>query len=51
MAGHIQNAKLKHVALVDDVMTTGSTFEAASKTLRKAGVERIDVWALARAEI
>lgn len=38
-----------HVALLDDVMTTGATLEAASRALRRAGVKRIDVWALARA--
>ena len=39
----------RHVALVDDVMTTGSTLREASRVLRRAGVERVDVWALARA--
>ncbi len=38
----------RHVALVDDVMTTGSTLNAVSKLLRHAGAERIDVWVCAR---
>ena len=38
-----------HVALVDDVMTTSATLEECSRALRRAGVKRIDVWALARA--
>lgn len=38
-----------HVAIFDDVMTTGSTLGECARVLRKAGVERIDVWALARA--
>ncbi len=40
---------LTHVALLDDVMTTGSTLRECARTLRRAGVERIDVWAIARA--
>jgi len=38
-----------HVAVVDDVMTTGTTLRECAKTLQRAGVERVDVWALARA--
>jgi len=38
-----------HVALVDDVMTTGTTLREAAKTLLHAGALRVDVWALARA--
>jgi ComF family protein len=39
----------RHVALVDDVVTTGSTANEISKLLRAAGVEWIEVWAVARA--
>lgn len=39
----------RHVAIVDDVMTTGHTVEEFASTLRKAGVEKIEVWVLARA--
>lgn len=38
-----------HVALIDDVMTTGTTLRECARVLRRAGVGRIDVWALARA--
>lgn len=38
----------RHIALVDDVMTTGATLHAAATTLRKAGVERVDAWICAR---
>ena len=38
-----------HVALVDDVMTTGATLHAAARALRRAGVERVDAWVCARA--
>ena len=38
-----------HVALVDDVMTTGSTVTECAKVLLDSGCERVDVWVLARA--
>lgn len=38
----------RHVILVDDVMTSGATFSAASEACLKAGARRIDVLALAR---
>lgn len=38
-----------HVALVDDVMTTGATLAECARVLKRAGVSRVDVWALARA--
>lgn len=38
-----------HVAVLDDVMTTGATLGECARVLRRAGVERVDVWALARA--
>lgn len=37
-----------HVALVDDVMTTGATLRAAAVALRQAGVQRVDAWVAAR---
>jgi ComF family protein len=37
-----------HVALVDDVMTTGATLHAAALAQRAAGVERVDAWVSAR---
>lgn len=38
------------VAVVDDVMTTGSTVREMARVLRAAGVEEIEVWCAARAE-
>jgi len=38
----------KHVAIIDDVVTTGHTVTELSKALQRAGVERIDVWCVAR---
>lgn len=37
-----------HVALVDDVMTTGATLHAAARCLQRAGVARVDAWVCAR---
>lgn len=37
-----------HVALLDDVMTTGTTLQAAALALRRAGVTRVDAWVCAR---
>jgi ComF family protein len=39
----------EHVAVVDDVMTTGATLRECARTLLRAGVARVDAWALARA--
>ncbi|HXS03964.1 MAG TPA: ComF family protein [Rhodanobacter sp.] len=38
-----------HVAILDDVMTTGATLAECARVVRRAGVKRVDVWALARA--
>lgn len=38
----------EHVAVVDDVITTGASGEAMAACLREAGVRRVDLWALAR---
>jgi predicted amidophosphoribosyltransferase len=38
-----------HVALVDDVMTTGATLSECARILKRAGVARVEAWALARA--
>ncbi|KKN07417.1 hypothetical protein LCGC14_1067080 [marine sediment metagenome] len=39
----------EHVALVDDVMTSGATCSAAANELKKSGVKHIEVWTIARA--
>jgi ComF family protein len=39
----------EHVAILDDVFTTGATLTECTHVLKKAGVARVDVWALARA--
>lgn len=40
----------KHVAIVDDVITTATTVAELARIVRRAGAERISVWALARAD-
>ena len=40
-----------HVAIVDDVMTTGATVAEFATTLRSAGVKKIEVWVCARAAL
>lgn len=45
----VRGACPPHVALVDDVVTTGSTVAAAARALRAGGAVRIDVWAVAQA--
>lgn len=39
----------QHVAIIDDVMTTGTTVNELAKVLLKTGVKRVDVWVCARA--
>ncbi|MFU8787841.1 MAG: ComF family protein [Methylobacter sp.] len=39
----------QHIALLDDVMTTGSTAHELASILKKNGVSRVDVWVCARA--
>jgi ComF family protein len=38
-----------HVAVFDDVVTTGSTANELARVLKRAGVARVEVWAIARA--
>jgi ComF family protein len=39
----------RSVAIVDDIITTGSTLTEISKVLSRSGVTHIEVWSLARA--
>jgi ComF family protein len=38
-----------HVAIIDDVMTTGHTVNELARALKRAGAERVEVWVIARA--
>jgi ComF family protein len=44
-----RKAHYEHIAIVDDVFTTGSTIRAISEVFRAAGVSQIDVWCVCRA--
>ena len=37
-----------HIALVDDVMTTGATLYECARVLTRSGVQRVDAWVAAR---
>ncbi len=37
-----------HVALIDDLLTTGSTVNELAKLLKKSGVQQVDIWCCAR---
>ncbi len=40
----------QHIAVVDDVMTTGATLSEAAKVLKKAGAVFVSAWVVARAD-
>lgn len=42
------NLEGRHLLLIDDVMTTGETANAAAKLLKSRGAARVYVWVLAR---
>lgn len=44
--GKVENL---YIAVIDDVMTTGTTANELAKTLKKAGASRVDVWIASRA--
>ncbi len=44
-----QRIQQQHVAIIDDVITTGSTVEQLAQLLLSAGARRVDAWSLARA--
>lgn len=45
---HPEHLEGLHLALVDDVLTTGATAQALARLLREHGAKRVDVYCLAR---
>ncbi len=43
------STNIQHIAILDDVITTGSTANEIAKLLKKSGVARVDVWGCAKA--
>ncbi len=44
----VKDIKFNHIAIVDDVVTTGATAQEIAKTLKKNGVDYVQVWGIAR---
>jgi predicted amidophosphoribosyltransferase len=44
--GNIQG---QHIALIDDVMTTGTSLDELAATLKRAGAGEVSCWVVARA--
>ena len=47
----LKGAPARHLVVLDDVMTTGSTVNEVARVLRTAGAEIVEVWAVARAGV
>ncbi|NOT84390.1 MAG: ComF family protein [Methylococcaceae bacterium] len=45
----VKPVPLQHIAIVDDVMTTGSTLHELAQVLKKSGIQKVDAWVCARA--
>ncbi len=43
-----ENLSGKHVAIIDDVMTSGASINEVAKTLKKSGAVRVSAWVIAR---
>ena len=39
----------EHIAIIDDILTSGATAQATASCLLEAGCQRVDVWCAARA--
>jgi len=55
-SGNVKNAfevvktpSAHHITIIDDVMTSGHTVNEFARILKQSGVEKIDIWVIARA--
>lgn len=48
IVGDLKDKNYRSVALIDDVITTGSTLNEIAKLIRMAGIPHIQVWGLAK---
>ena len=46
---YIKPLPYDHVAVIDDLLTTGSTANELAVTLKNSGIKRVDIWCCARA--
>lgn len=46
---HRDAGSYQHIAIIDDVVTTGQTVNELARVLKKAGIKRVDVWTCCRA--
>lgn len=47
-AFNVSSVPYQHVVLIDDLLTTGATANELALTLKKNGVQRVDIWCCAR---
>ena len=45
----VEKKKYQHVAIIDDVVTTGSTVNEIARVLKRSGVKKVSVYSIARA--
>lgn len=50
-AFQIKSHRYRHVAILDDVVTTGVTVSTLVKLLKESGCQRVDVWAICRTQL
>lgn len=46
--GMVQKISTNHIAVIDDVVTTGHTISSFCQMLKQQGVQHIDVWCIAK---